>query len=249
MLFLVGILALLFVGWLFMRELKKNRKDPIVEENKERGQRFRIIEKQVALRHALRKGFDPKQYEIEQLIEQYKEDIKEEGLQAAMKEFGITREEAISQGFDRGGRVYVAAESRRRGKIQELGREISWQEYAEMDSIRIRDWKPSGPDCWTFEELEEFLQGKEFPPDRTAHLEFCFDCNILVTAMKPDPEMQKPSGPECITKDELANIGEAGVLANDRHNHLSVCKRCKYDVWGAQEKFIKKMVPERLSAN
>ncbi len=249
MLIAVVIVLLAVSIWLVIKKLNSYKNEPVISldlllEDNNREEWYRVVEKRVALRHALDKGMDPKQYTIEQLIEQYDEYVKEEGIEAAMKEFGITREEAIAQGFDKGGSLHVHLESRQRKEGEKLGREISWEEFLEIEKDRIANSPYPGPDCLEPWEVERYVKGAKFPPDRIAHLDSCVGCGMLISGMTPDPELQKPPGPDCITKEELGQIEEAGFLSSDRRAHLPVCKRCKSNVHSAQERFIERIFSE-----
>lgn len=249
MLSAIIVILLALVIWLVSRKLNGYKNEPVVSlgldlDEQKWEKRMRAIEKQVALRRALDKGLDPKHYTIEQLVEQYNEAKKEEGIEAAMKEFSITREEAIVQGFDKGGQTHVHLESRVRKESKRLGREISMRDLYEIDRDSLRNSKYPGPDCWEPWEIEPHLRGKKFPPERVSHLNSCIACHCLLRSMAPDPEMQKPPGPDCITKEELDKIEGVGILPPGRHSHLSECKKCKSNVHSAQERFIKTIAPD-----
>lgn len=191
--------GLILLTWLITRKLNSYKNEPMASldlglEDKDGKEWSSWLTKRVALRHALDKGIDPKQYTIEQLVEQYREHVKEVGIEAAIKEFGITREEAIAQGFDKGGSIHVYLKSRQIKEGKKLGREISWKEFLEIEKNAIVNSKFPGPDCWEPWESRAYLEGKNFPSERVAHLDSCAACHSLVAAMAPDPEMQKPLG-------------------------------------------------------
>ena len=88
------VVLLVLVIWLVLKKLNSYKNEPVVSlnlglEEKKREKRMSAIRNQVALRRALDKGIDPNSYTIEQLVEQYKEDTAEEGINAAVKEFGL----------------------------------------------------------------------------------------------------------------------------------------------------------------
>lgn len=240
--FIVSVVILLvLVVWLASKKLNSYKNEPVVSlgldlEDKKR-------EKRVALRHALNKGIDPNTYTMEQLIKQYEKDTSEEGINAAIKEFGISKDEAISQGFDKGGSLFVHLEAKRRNRSKRLGREVSWKESIDMEGEELRNSKYPGPDCWEPWQAESYLRGEELMKSKVSHFESCVGCLMMVSGMTPDPELQKPPGPDCITEKELEEIRGKGFLLKDRREHLSLCKRCKSNVYTAQEKFIEKVAP------
>jgi len=242
------VVLLVLVIWLVLKKLNSYKNEPVVSlnlglEEKKREKRMSAIRNQVALRRALDKGIDPNSYTIEQLVEQYEEDTAEEGINTAVKEFGIDRGEAISQGFDKGGSLFVHLEAKRRKRSKKLGREVSWKESIDMDGEELANSKYPGPDCWEPWQAESYVRGEELMKSKVSHLESCVGCHMMVSGMTPDPELQKPPGPDCITEKELEEIQDKGFLSKNRREHLSLCKRCKSNVYTAQEKFIERVAP------
>lgn len=242
------IVVLILAAWLVSRKLNSYKNESAISlgldlEEKKREKRMWAIKNQVALRHALDKGIDPNSFSIEQLVEQYRQDVAEEGISAAIKEFGISRDEAISQGFDKGGSLFVHLESKRRNRSKELGREVSWKESLDMDKEALVNSKYPGLDCWQPWEVESYIRGEELTKSRASHLESCDGCHMMVSCMTPDPELQKPPGPDCINEKEVEDIQNRGFLPKDRREHLTLCKRCKSNVYAAQEKFIERVAP------
>lgn len=145
----------------------------------------KIAEKHAAVRNAMNKGLKVSDFTMEQVVETYKEDRKEETIQAAIKELGMTREEAIEKGFIHG-LTQVVVELRCREESKRLGREITARDLFELDRKRLRNSKYPGPDCVELWEAEAYLEDNKWPgEDKTAHLESCTGCSILVNGMKP----------------------------------------------------------------
>lgn len=246
---LLVLLLAITIWWLVSIKTNSYKNDPMVSlgldlEEIKIEKRMRAIENQVALRHALDKGVDPNSYTIEQLVEQYKADNREECIQEAMKQFNLNMAEAIKQGFDKSSKTFIHIEANRRKASKKLGRDIPWKEFIDMEGEKIRNSKYPGTDCWEPWQAESYVRGEELMKSNASHLESCAGCQILVSGMRPDPELQKPPGPDCITEEELEDIRKIGVLSKNRRKHLLLCKRCKSNVYTAQEKFINRIAPD-----
>ena len=91
---------------------------------KRREEFHKIVEQHCALRNTMNKGLKVSDYTMEQMIEMYNENTKEETIRLAITQLGMTREEAIEKGFIHGS-TQVAIELRCRKESERLGREIT----------------------------------------------------------------------------------------------------------------------------
>lgn len=210
---------------------------------KRREEFHKIAEKHCALRNVMNKGLKVSDFTMDQMIEMYNEDMKEETIQLAIKQLGMTREEAIEKEFIHGSsQVFFEAERRRESK--RLGREISHKDLLDIYSERLRNSKYPGPDCIEPWEAEAYLKDKRWPgEDKTAHIESCVGCSILVNGMKPFKYL--PPGPGCYTQTELDQVAEMGSLPDGRLDHKNSCQQCKNKFSSSQQDFIQKMVPNQ----
>jgi len=227
---------------------KKRRKKLSSEEKealqaKRREQFIKIAEKHCALRNAMNKGLKVSDFTMDQMIEMYKEDTKEETIQLAVKQLGMTREEAIEKEFIHGS-TQVSFEAERRRESKRLGREINHKDLLDIYRERLSNSKYPGPDCVEPWEAKEYVRNNKWPADdMTAHVESCTGCQILVDMEKP--VVYPPPGPNCYTRAELDQVAETGSLPDGRLDHKNSCQQCKNKLGSSQQDFIQKMVPNQ----
>lgn len=243
---LVGLFVVWLSGYAYnqLAERKKKRseeKEALRERRRE--EFYKIAEQHVAIRNAMDKGLKISDLTMWQMIEMYNEDRKEETIQAAIKELGMTREEAIEKGFIYG-LTQVAIESRCRKESKKLGREITARDLFELDRERLRNSPYPGPDCIEPWEAEEYVKSNKWPgKDMTSHIGSCVGCNMMVNGMRP--VQYPPPGPDCYTQAELDQVVQTGNLPDGRLDHKNSCQQCKNKLSSAQSDFINKLVPDQ----
>ncbi len=206
----------------------------------------KIIEKHIAIRHAMDKGLKVSNYTMEQMIGMYLEDTKEETIRLAIKELGMTREEAIEQGYIHGS-TQVSFEVERREESKRLGKEITHKELMDIYQKRLRNSKYPGPECISPWEVEYLNEHNKWPgEDPTPHIKTCSGCEILLSAMRPvQIQLPGPPGPDCYTQSELGQVTETGYMPLGRLEHKNSCQKCRSKLSSAQEDYIEKIVPDQ----
>jgi hypothetical protein len=243
-LYVIVIVALVhfYLLYNFGQKSKKQSPEEIrLLRDRKRKDRLEVFRKQVALRHAMDKGLNVNSLTIEQMIEIYRNDAREEGIAAAIKKLGLTRAEAIEQDYVHGS-AQVYAEVSRRRRSKEVGREVTHQEVLDDYRERLRNSKYPGPDCLQPWEIEHYRKNNEWPDKKSpAHLELCSSCYSLAETLRPVklPE----SGPDCYSKEELDQVVEIGVLPEGRFEHKNSCQLCESRLSHSQRIFIEKTVP------
>ena len=250
--FLLILSLISLVGEVFYKisyKINRKRRKKLTPEEKEalrskrREEFLKIATQHCALRNTMDKGLKVSYFTMDQMIEMYKEDIKEETIQMAIRRLGMTREEAIEKGFIHGS-TQVSFEAERRRESKKLGREINHKDLLDIYRERLSNSKYPGPDCVEPWEAEAFIKNKKWPgEDKATHLDSCVGCSILVNGMRP--VQYPPPGPDCYTQAELDQVVETGSLPDGRLDHKNSCQQCKNKLSSSQQDFIQKIVPNQ----
>ncbi|MBI2065342.1 MAG: hypothetical protein HYT62_04830 [Candidatus Yanofskybacteria bacterium] len=249
-LLILGLISL--AGEVFYKisyKINRKRRKKLTPEEKEalrskrREEFLKIATQHCALRNTMDRGLKVSDFTMDQMIEMYKEDTKEETIQMAVKHLGMTREEAIEKGFVHGS-TQVSFEVERRRESKKLGREIDHKDLLDIYRERLANSEYPGPDCLEPWEAKEYIKNNKWPgEDKTAHIESCTGCHIMVDMEKP--VVYPPPGPDCYTQAELDQVVETGSLSDGRLDHKNYCQQCKNKLSSSQQDFIQKMVPNQ----